>query len=100
MVEGLSKEFHIDTQEDVQRKTMIPRTMKEDDAADWDGSAVLRASKAVINFKSRGKKLEPKVKPQMAFTPEDARAESGSQEMAQATAKGSPGKQQLRKLKT
>ncbi|KAF9946327.1 Proteasome assembly chaperone 2 [Modicella reniformis] len=46
--------------------------MEEDDAANEKESVVPRASKAVINFKPKGKKLEPKVKPQMAFTAQEA----------------------------
>ncbi|KAG0361283.1 Guanine nucleotide-binding protein-like 3 [Podila minutissima] len=127
MVEGWSKEFDIDTQEDVQVLSSMKSTvdmkhamamaaqelpegeidmdgsmdedysedefgnrysdmendddmaMDEDDdqsmAASLGGSTdapVDRASKPIINFKPKGKKLEPKVKPQMAFTPEEA----------------------------
>ncbi|KAF9177716.1 Guanine nucleotide-binding protein-like 3 [Haplosporangium sp. Z 767] len=118
MVQGWSKEFDIDTQEDVQvlasmRSTvdmkhamamaaqepiedgefvMMGDDQMEDDgdyddeddvmsmdedsymdeAGDQEAPVVGRASKPIINFKPKGKKLEPKVKPQMAFTPEEA----------------------------
>ncbi|KAG0263930.1 Guanine nucleotide-binding protein-like 3 [Mortierella polycephala] len=118
MVQGWSKEFDIDTQEDVQvlasmRSTvdmkhamamaaqesiedgefdMIDDDQMEDDGAydddddvmsmdedsymdgagDQEAPVVDQASKPIINFKPKGKKLEPKVKPQMAFTPEEA----------------------------
>ncbi|KAF9943155.1 hypothetical protein BGZ65_001140, partial [Modicella reniformis] len=58
------EEDYGDTQDD-------DMAMEEDgDAVSGDGSAVLRASKA-------GKKLMPKVKPQMAFAPEDAELNPG-----------------------
>ncbi|KAF9428025.1 Guanine nucleotide-binding protein-like 3 [Podila epigama] len=128
MVEGWSKEFDIDTQEDIQvlssmkssvdmrhAMAMVAQEMPEgeidmdgsmddeysedefgnrysdmeggdadDDemAMDEDedqlneaakeGTVPGRASKPIINFKPKGKKLEPKVKPQMVFTPEEA----------------------------
>jgi nuclear GTP-binding protein len=114
MVEGWSKEFDIDTQEDVQVLASMKSTvdmrhamamvaqerdegaidmegdmegdmddfdtydddmaMDEDDAAGdgQDSRVVPQVSKPIINFKPKGKKLEPKVKPQMAFTPEEA----------------------------
>ncbi|KAF9933255.1 Guanine nucleotide-binding protein-like 3 [Linnemannia zychae] len=114
MVEGWSKEFDIDTQEDVQvlanmkstidmkhamamtahelegemdmmDNDMMGEDSDDDMAMDEDGfmdqdqmtgdqeaPVVARASKPVINFKPKGKKLEPKVKPQMVFTPEEA----------------------------
>lgn len=110
MVEGWSKEFDIDTQEDVQVLASMKSTvdmryamamvaqerdenaidmegdmedfdthnddmaMDEDSAIgdDQDTPIVPQASKPIINFKPKGKKLEPKVKPQMAFTPEEA----------------------------
>ncbi|KAG0216981.1 P-loop containing nucleoside triphosphate hydrolase protein [Mortierella sp. GBAus27b] len=110
MVEGWSKEFDIDTQEDVQvlasmkstvdmRLAMAMVAQEHDDTIDMDGDledddsqddmnidednamdqggneqapAATQAMKPIINFKPKGKKLEPKVKPQMAFTPEEA----------------------------
>ncbi|KAG0207219.1 Guanine nucleotide-binding protein-like 3 [Mortierella sp. GBA30] len=117
MVEGWSKEFDIDTQEDVQVLASMRSTidmkhamamtaqelvegevdmmdgddmdddygdddtygddmaMDEDmgmDGGDQEAPEVGRASKPIINFKPKGKKIEPKVKPQMAFTPEEA----------------------------
>ncbi|KAF9579224.1 Guanine nucleotide-binding protein-like 3, partial [Lunasporangiospora selenospora] len=119
MVEGWSKEFDIDTQEDVQvlasmkstvdmrhAMAMVARELPEgeidmgDDEEDYEdydededdieddsmamdedmsgmgheeaSSVAPQVSKPIINFKPKGKKLEPKVKPQMAFTPEEA----------------------------
>ncbi|KAF9905531.1 Guanine nucleotide-binding protein-like 3 [Linnemannia zychae] len=116
MVEGWSKEFDIDTQEDVQVLASMKSTVdmkhamamtaheleegemdmmgndemddSDDDMAmdedgfmdqddmestgDQEAPVVEHSSKPVINFKPKGKKLEPKVKPQMAFTPEEA----------------------------
>ncbi|KAI1317268.1 Guanine nucleotide-binding protein-like 3 [Mortierella claussenii] len=119
MVEGWSKEFDIDTQEDVQVLASMKSTvdmkhamamtaqelvegeidmdggmddedegdddtygddmdadmsMDEDvmDGGDQETPVLDRSSKPIINFKPKGKKLEPKVKPQMAFTPEEA----------------------------
>ncbi|KAF9952227.1 Guanine nucleotide-binding protein-like 3 [Mortierella alpina] len=118
MVEGWSKEFDIDTQEDVQvlanmRSTIDMKhavamaaqeraegeinmmdgddmddenygdddtfgddmSMDEDmsvDGGDQEAPADGHSSKPIINFKPKGKKIEPKVKPQMAFTAEEA----------------------------
>ncbi|KAF8949765.1 Guanine nucleotide-binding protein-like 3, partial [Entomortierella lignicola] len=113
MVEGWSKEFDIDLQEDVQVLASMKSTvdlkhamamtaqelvegeidmddgegdddtygddegdmsMDEDNYSGGDQEAPVFAhsSKPIINFKPKGKKLEPKVKPQMAFTPEEA----------------------------
>ncbi|KAG0068186.1 Guanine nucleotide-binding protein-like 3 [Linnemannia elongata] len=116
MVEGWSKEFDIDTQEDVQVLANMKSTIDmkhamamtaheleegemdmmgndEDEMYDSDNDMAMdedgfmdqdemggdqeapvvgRSSKPVINFKPKGKKIEPKVKPQMAFTPEEA----------------------------
>ncbi|KAG0334648.1 Guanine nucleotide-binding protein-like 3 [Podila humilis] len=131
MVEGWSKEFDIDTQEDVQVLSNMKSTidmkhamamasrempegeldmdddldddysedeygnrysdmendddnemaMDEDDDQSIGGSITEdqqqamvngQSSKPIINFKPKGKKLEAKVKPQMAFTPEEA----------------------------
>ena len=116
LIEGWSKEFDIDTQEDVQVLSSMRSTvdmkhamaltakesvqgqmdledgmdddvdedegdmstgdmsMDEDMDKDHDQEAPVlgRASKPIINFKPKGKKFEAKVKPQMAFTPEEA----------------------------
>ncbi|KAF9348081.1 Guanine nucleotide-binding protein-like 3 [Mortierella sp. AD094] len=117
MVEGWSKEFDIDTQEDVQVLASMKSTvdlkhamamtaqeliegeidmgdamddsedlgdddtygddegdmsMDEDMGGDQEAPVVGRSSKPIINFKPKVKKLEPRVKPQMAFTPEEA----------------------------
>ncbi|KAF9904823.1 Guanine nucleotide-binding protein-like 3, partial [Lobosporangium transversale] len=114
MVEGWSKEFDIDTQEDVQVLASMKSTvdmrhamamvaqelvegeidmdaMEDDDDdidngnmsmddeeqnmmenGDQEASVLDLSSKPIINFKPKVKKLEPKVKPQMAFTPEEA----------------------------
>ncbi|KAF9433107.1 Guanine nucleotide-binding protein-like 3 [Entomortierella beljakovae] len=109
MVEGWSKEFDIDTQEDIQVLASMKSTidmkhamamtahemegeadmgdimgdgMDEDEgdmSMDEDNEmggqevpVIGGSSKPIINFKPKGKKFEPKVKPQMAFTPEEA----------------------------
>ncbi|KAG9061793.1 Guanine nucleotide-binding protein-like 3 [Linnemannia hyalina] len=116
MVEGWSKEFDIDTQEDVQVLANMKSTIDmkhamamtaheleegemdmmgndEDEMYDSNNDMAMdedgfmdqdemggdqeapvdgHSSKPVINFKPKGKKIEPKVKPQMAFTPEEA----------------------------
>lgn len=118
VVEGWSREFDIDTQEDIQvlanmkstvdmkyAMAMVVQerdegviemegdmegdmegydthdddmTMEEDIATDQEGDdeqaspAVPRASKPIINFKPKVRKLEAEVKPQMVFTPEEA----------------------------
>ncbi|KAG0050462.1 Guanine nucleotide-binding protein-like 3 [Gryganskiella cystojenkinii] len=43
-----------------------------DESHDQEAPVVGRSSKPIINFKPKGKKIEAKVKPQMAFTPEEA----------------------------